>query len=413
MVKLNRDKLFPWLSLLHAKYMGSGRVRLLIEHFGTIDKVLKASVDNILQVKGFDRKIAESVHEAIQGKFDEEVEGEIRWAEHNGVKILIHSDEEFPTPLRYIPSPPALLYVKGEILPEDVLSVAIVGSRRATDAGRRMANKIANELAEAGITIVSGLAWGIDTSAHKGALKCKSGRTLAVLGNGLRFVYPKEHKLMYKQVSERGALITELFSRVAPDGRNFPPRNRIISGLTLGSLIAEAPSRSGALITAHYALDQGKEVFAIPGAVSNDMAEGNNQLIKECGATLITSAQDILNELEDQITYYRNELAGKISKVDKANIPPPSSKPKKEIILQSTPEQKPETKEEPKPQQEKSTDLSEDEGVILSALTDEPKHIDVICRELQWPISRVSSSMGLLELRGLVEREAGMRFRIL
>lgn len=421
MANLDRDKLFPWLTLMRAKFMGSGRARMLVERFGTLEKALQASVDELASVRGFNMEMAQSVKEAAAGKYDQAVEKELHWVRREGVQILLYTDPGFPDPLRHIPSPPALLYVKGSILPQDILSIAIVGSRRATDGGCRMANKIAYELAEAGLTVNSGLAWGIDAAAHKGALRCKTGRTLAVLGNGLKFVYPKEFVSLYDQVSKRGALVTELFHDVSPDARNFPPRNRIISGLSLGTLIVEAPAKSGALITARYALDQGKEIFALPGALDNESAEGNNNLIRDSGAILVTSAADILRELEDKIVYYRNELSGNINRMPAA-IPSVSTKgntPLFDAISERRPPSKPQTQTEPetppapKPEPTKPPELSEDEGVVMSSLTYDPRHIDQICRELQWPIARVSSALGLLELRGLVEREAGMRFRIL
>ncbi|MBZ0255908.1 DNA-processing protein DprA, partial [bacterium] len=250
MSNLDRDALYPWLAILRAKFMGSSRARVLAEHFGSITAALNAPVDAIAAVPRFNEEMGRAVREAANGKFDDEIDRELKWCERNGVDVLIQSDPKFPEPLKHIPASPALLYVKGKILPQDLLAVGIVGTRTASDAGKRNANRIARDLAEAGITIISGLAWGVDASAHKGALKCKKGRTLAVLGNGLKFIYPKEHQSLYEQVFKRGALITELFPNVAPDKRNFPPRNRIISGLSLGVLIAEAPARSGALITA-------------------------------------------------------------------------------------------------------------------------------------------------------------------
>ncbi|MGC9326484.1 MAG: DNA-processing protein DprA, partial [Candidatus Hinthialibacter sp.] len=329
-MKLDREKLYPWLAILRAKYMGSGRAMLLHQHFGSIQKALRAPVEAIAAVPGFSREIGQAVHEAAQGCFDRDIDKELSWAEKEGVSISLYSDREYPPSLRHIPAPPALLYVKGSLRPEDILAVAIVGSRSASDGGRRLANKIACELAEAGLTIVSGLAWGVDASAHKGALRCKHGRTIAVMGNGLKFIYPREHSLIADQIVQRGALASELFYDVAPQGRNFPPRNRIISGLSLGVLIAEAPERSGALITADYALEQGKEIFALPGNVEKGISQGANRLIQESRATLITSADDILRELNDKITFYRNELEGKIPKID-LDIPPPilPHKPKK------------------------------------------------------------------------------------
>lgn len=420
MSQLDRDTLYPWLAILRAKFMGSSRARALVERFGSIELALNASVDEIASVPRFNEEIGRAVREAAQGKYDDEIDRELRWCERNGVKIMLHSDSDYPEPLRHIPASPAILYVKGKILPQDLLSVGIVGTRLASDAGKRTTNKIACELAEAGLTIISGLAWGVDASAHKGALKCKTGRTLAVLGNGLKFIYPKEHKSLYEQVFRRGALITELFHNVSPDKRNFPPRNRIISGLSLGVLVAEAPARSGALITANYALEQGREIFALPGTVDQWNAEGANKLIADSAAKLVTCADDILRELEDKIAFYLHEMKGEISKF----VPPPDEPP---IVIEE--EKAPETpapvkpitedKEEAAPLPAKpavapnpaALNLSEDENAILQKLTDDAVQIDALCREFGWPISRVSSALGLLELKGLADRLAGMRFR--
>lgn len=420
-MKLDHARLYPWLTILRAKFMGSGRAMQLQGHFGSIEQALHASVEAIAAVPGFSRDIGLSIQDAAQGKFDREVEKELHWAEKEGVSILLFSDPEYPHPLRHIPAPPALLYVKGKLKIEDLLSVAIVGSRRASDGGRRLTGQIACQLAEAGLTIVSGLAWGIDASAHMGALRCKQGRTLAVLGNGLKFVYPREHATLSDQIVKRGALITELFHDVSPQGRNFPPRNRIISGLSLGVLIAEAPERSGALITADYALDQGKDIFALPGNVERGISPGTNLLIQESRATLITSADDILRELQDKITYYRNELEGKIPHVDLGYYPP---RPRRTIAPIATPESPcptpPETIPAPSITVDRTTapkkmeiPLSEDEQNVLGMITREAQHIDAICRKIEWPIARVSSALGLLELKGVIERESGMRFRLL
>ncbi len=418
-MKIDRDKLYPWLAILRAKYMGSDRARRLVEHFGSIEKALHAPPSAIAALPGLSGQIGQAVHEAAQGKFDAEIDKELTWAQKEGISILLPSDSGYPPLLKYIHSYPAVLYVKGKLLPQDILAFAIVGSRRASAAGRRRTNTIANELAEAGLTIVSGLAWGIDAAAHKGALKCKSGRTIAVMGNGLQFIYPREHTLLADQIVKRGAIVTELFYNVSPQGRNFPPRNRIISGLSLGVLIAEAPEHSGALITANYALEQGKDIFALPGSVDEDTARGCNKLIRESGAKLVTSTKDILDELGDKITYYHNELAGNIPHIQSTepetiSIKEPKTQHESISIHESKPVEKPATSPSKPPAPEKpNIPISADEETTLKILTDEPKHIDVIARELEWPVSRVSSALGLLELKKLIERESGMRFRIL
>ena len=424
-MKLDRDKLYPWLAILRAKFMGSSRAMKLEKHFGSIRAALEAPVAAIAAVPGFSEEIGHAIRQAAQGEFDREIDKEFTWAEREGVSILLYSDPGFPHPLRHIPAPPAILYVKGQLLPQDILAVGIVGSRHATDGGRRMAGKIACELAEAGLTIISGLAWGIDAAAHKGALRAPNGRTIAVMGNGLKFIYPREHSLLAEQIVNRGALLSELFYDVAPQGRNFPPRNRIISGLSLGVLVAEAPERSGALITADYALEQGKEIFALPGDVERGISIGTNKLIQESRATLVTSAADILRELADKIIFYNNELQGKIPRVDLGPeiLEAAREKKSREAVLSRELAAAPREPQIPEPSlpsplspkpaapPRPAIPLEGDEQTIFAALTFEARHIDDICRELNWPAARVSSALGLLELKGLIERRSGMRFK--
>lgn len=412
-MKIDREKLYPWLAILRARYMGSGRAMALEKHFGSISKALHASPTDIAQallssdnqyITRHAKEVGESIKEAANGKFDKDIDKELKWAEKDGVSILIYSDPDFPFMLHHIPAPPSLLYVKGTLQQEDLLAFGIVGSRGASDSGKRQAGKIANELAEAGLTIVSGLAYGVDANAHYGALKCKSGRTFAVLGNGLSMVYPKEHKNLADQIVNRGALITELFHDVSPQGKNFPPRNRIISGLSLGVLIVEASEKSGSLITADYALNQGKEVFAMPGAVEPGTSPGTNKLIQDSAAKLVMNASEILSELQDKITYYRNELEGKIPRVD---IPPPPVSIKSDSAKKEVKQKEPDS---PKPQP--NVKLTDDEAFLCGHLSTNAKHIDELCREVGWTISKVSSVLGLLEFKDVIVREGGMKFRL-
>lgn len=209
-------------------------------------------------------------------------------------KISI-SDKDYPARLKNIYSPPVDLYIKGEFLPEDEIAVALVGSRKASQYGLELSEKLAYDLATRGITVVSGLARGIDSAAHRGALKAK-GRTIAVFGCGIDYIYPPENKLLAEQIQERGALISEFPDKLSPKPYNFPRRNRIISGLSLGVVVIEAARTSGALITANFALEQGREVFAVPGKVNSDTSEGVHRLLKE-GAKLVETVDDIIEEL--------------------------------------------------------------------------------------------------------------------
>jgi DNA processing protein len=236
---------------------------------------------------------------------------------------------------------------------------------------------------EKGLVIISGLADGIDTAAHKGALRAK-GRTHAVLGNGLKICYPRHNEELARQIRGSGALMSELPYDTAPLGRNFPPRNRLIAGLSLGVVIVEAAERSGALHTARFALEQNRDVFAVPGKITSDTSRGTNALIRDAGAKLVSRPEDILSELENQVEAYRRELA----------LGPPQSAPVARSPAPAAP-----------------ADLSPDERAVLAALSDEPIHIDELSRRLSVPTGRLSSLLAMLELRGLVERTAGTRFR--
>ena len=212
------------------------------------------------------------------------------------MKTLHFQDKDYPTNLRYVYQPPATIYLEGSIIAQDQIAIAIVGSRRATDYGLNNAERIGFELASRGIAVISGLARGVDSAAHRGALRAK-GRTIAVLGSGLNRIYPPENKKLAQEVAQNGALISEFTPDTPPHRENFPRRNRIISGLSLGVVVVEAAKRSGALITANFALEQGREVFALPGKVDSFTSGGVHDLIKE-GAKLIESTEDIIEELE-------------------------------------------------------------------------------------------------------------------
>ncbi len=217
-------------------------------------------------------------------------------SKENKTRTLSFSDKGYPTNLKYIYDPPPTLYVKGNILPEDNIAIAIIGSRRATYYGLKNAENLSFELAAGGITIISGLARGVDSAAHRGALKA-GGRTIAVLGSGLNIIYPPENEKLAREILQCGAVISEFPQGTAPLRQNFPRRNRIISGLSLGVVVVEAAKRSGALITANLALEQGREVFALPGKIDSFTSRGTHDLIKQ-GAKLVESAEDIIEELE-------------------------------------------------------------------------------------------------------------------
>ncbi|KPK98348.1 MAG: hypothetical protein AMJ95_04520 [Omnitrophica WOR_2 bacterium SM23_72] len=280
-----------YVSLNTVRGIGSTRLKRLLEVFGTPENILKTSSRHLAIVLGVGEKIALKVSSLKE----KDLQRELSLAKKLNLKIVTLEDEDYPKNLKYIPDPPIVLYVKGDIQREDALAVAIVGSRRATFYGLTQAERFSSELSERGFTIVSGLARGIDTCAHKGALKRK-GRTLAIMGSGFNHIYPKENRGLADEISKSGAVISEFSLDTPPLKENFPCRNRLISGLSLGVLVAEAAQTSGALITADFALEQGREVFALPGKIDSHNSVGTLSLIKE-GAKLVSCVDDILEEL--------------------------------------------------------------------------------------------------------------------
>lgn len=276
--------------------LGSVRIKALLEHFNEPERIIRASQKELSQVEGIGVKLAGSIIEQLQKiKIDEELKS----IEENNIKIVTILDEEYSKSLKEIYDPSIVLYVKGELPKQNDLSVAIVGSRRASFYGLSTAEKLGMQLAQLGIVVVSGLARGIDTSAHKGALKA-GGKTIAVLGSGLGNIYPSENKKLAEEISKNGAVVSEFPFNSSPLAFNFPRRNRIISGLSQGVVIVEAAKRSGALITANCALEQGREVFAVPGKLDSLTSSGTNKLIKQ-GAKLVQGIEDIIEELNIKV----------------------------------------------------------------------------------------------------------------
>jgi DNA processing protein len=295
-----------------------------------------------------------------------------------GVSVLTFGDRDYPAPLRQIDDSPILLYMKGRFIPEDKYAIGIVGSRNSSPYGREAAWKLSWDLASRGLTIVSGMARGIDTTAHKGALKA-GGRSLAVLGCGIDTAYPPENKELMDILSEKGAVISEFPLGTPPARENFPRRNRLISGLSLGVMVVEAAAGSGSLITAEYALEQGKEVFAVPGPITAANSVGPNGLIKR-GARLVQKADDVLVELAPLLRGFL-----------KADMPGKSA---------ATPSDPP------------GLEINEQEKAICKALCSEPRHIDLISRETGLAPQDLLGLLLGLELKGLVRQAEGKRFYI-
>lgn len=360
------EDVFYWLALSLSPGIGSILIKRLLEQFETPEAVFHASKKELLNIEGLGEKAAEAIR---RGPLEKAVEKELTLLKKLGGKLITLKDEVYPKRLKDIYDPPALLYVRGELKREDELAIAIVGSRKTSPYGRMVTERISRDLARQGVTIVSGMARGIDAVAHWGALS-EGGRTIAVLGCGIDVIYPHENRNLFTKMIDHGAILSEFPMGSPPEGGHFPKRNRIISGLSMGVVVVQASERSGSLITAGYALEQGREVFAVPGNIGAEGSRGTNQLIKE-GAKMVESSEDILEEILPQ---WRSE---------------------RETI--------PEVKDSKR-------DLSKEEEILYELLGETPLHIDVIIRESRLDPGKVSSLLLNLELKGLISQWPGKCF---
>ncbi len=364
-IDLTVDELSAHYALSDAHGIGVRRLRVLLSHFGSAQSILGASFKQLVEVEGIDKKTADSILQCRISSRDKEKAQRIK---QENVNIYHFLNENYPSRLKQIPKVPVLLYSVGKFTEADNQAIAIVGTRSSSDYGHRVTKELVNELVQYGFTIVSGLARGIDTQAHYTALE-SGGRTIAVLGSGLDTIYPQENTRLARDVAGRGAICTEYYLGTQPDAPNFPERNRIISGLSLGTVVIEAGNKSGAIITALTALEQNREVFAIPGRIDSKRSIGTNRLIKH-GAKLVQTVDDILVELTGQIQFQEGKT-----------------------VQQSPP-----------------VDLTRDEQQIYDALSDEPIHIDVLSQKLELPTSSVLTKLLDLELRAIVEQLPGKQF---
>ncbi|MFC1719184.1 DNA-processing protein DprA, partial [Candidatus Poribacteria bacterium] len=279
---MSTEDVSDWIALNMIPGVGGATFRRLVDFFGSPGTALKASLNDLNRIRGLTPAVCQYI---VDHRDKIPVERELEIVERRGCKIITIQNESYPSNLKAIYDPPQLLYVKGELLPEDALAVSVVGTRSATPYGKTVAEQFSNQMAARGVTVISGMAYGIDTAAHTGALD-GGGRTIAVMGNGLDVVYPARNLKLMERIIDSGAAVSEFPMGMKPLRNNFPRRNRVISGMSLGTLIVEAPKRSGALITADYALDQGREVFAVPGQIFSEMSGGTHDLIKQ-GAKLV------------------------------------------------------------------------------------------------------------------------------
>jgi len=362
---VDQESLKYCLALATVPDVGPLRFRSLLGHFREAREVFQAPERKLAELPQIGPRTAQQIKRFDRWDF---VEKQLSWADEIGVKFLTFDDGFYPANLKNISDTPPLLYMRGDLLPEDQKAIAVVGSRTFTSYGRKATERIVGHLAELEVTIVSGLARGIDAYAHRAALKA-GGRTLAVFGCGLDRIYPSENRTLAQEILSSGAWLSEFPLGTEPLGANFPRRNRLISGLSLGVVVVEAGEKSGALLTAKEALEQNREVFAVPGDITKPTSRGTNFLIKQ-GAKLVTGLEDILEELKG---------LGIKSEVKKAR-------------------------------EKRQLSLSSEERKLYEALGETPFHIDKLAEAIERKTSEVSATLLGLELKGLVRQLPGKRF---
>ena len=358
-----------WLALNFLPDIGPVIARRLISVFGNPENIFQMPGSELRKIEGLGENRVKSI---VGFKQWDVIHKEIVHTIKNNARLIAFNDEAYPEGLKRIPDAPLIFYVKGEIKDEDKYAIAIVGSRTPTNYGLQIAEKMAHKIAGYGLTVVSGMARGIDAASHRGALRAK-GRTIAVLGSGIDVPYPPENKGLMNAISSSGAVISEFPLSTKPNRENFPRRNRIISALSLGVVVVEATVDSGSLITVGYALEQGKEVFAVPGNITSKNSKGTNDLIKK-GAKLVEGAEEIIDELRPQIKGILKE---------------------DNLVAEKT-----------------LPEMTDDEKRFYNYLGNEPKHIDVISRENNISVNKTLSILLSLELKGVVRQTEGKNFVI-
>lgn len=364
--------------------LGTVRIKRLLDRFGSAEAVFNADLSDLAEVENISQKTAYSILDAVKDHKDLEFQYEeiLNKAQKLDIKILTINDDDYPDLLKRIYDPPIILYIRGKF-EKDILinSVGIVGTRKPSDYGKKMSEKFAEELSSAGISVISGFARGVDTIAHKAVLYNNNAKavTAGVFGCGVDVIYPPENKKLYEEMLEKGILISEYDISAFPDAVNFPKRNRIISGISLGTLVIESDIDGGALITARTALDQSREVFAIPGYITSKVSHGTNSLIKNGQAKLVENLEDILVEISNKLTGLRIDVNGK------QGIEP--------VV---------------------HPELNGNEKLIYDAflMTLEPLHIDAISEKSGLNISDSLVTLLNLEFKGCIEQLPGKRFRL-
>ena len=369
---MTRPELEPWLRLRAIDGVGDLTVLRLVRAWHSPEAVLRASRDELIQ-SGCSQQLADAIRRGPDGPARRSIERELIAIERGRIQVRSVLDPTYPRRLKMIADPPPLLYLTGALTEQDELAVAIVGARRATAAGRILTEELSHDLAALGVTVVSGLARGVDAAAHRGALAAQ-GRTIAVLGCGIDQTYPPEHERLRRQIEERGMVLSEVPVGAPPHSHHFPRRNRIISGLSMGVVVTEAAINSGSLITARLAAEQGREVFAVPGFVKEDTSRGTNALLKE-GASLIERAQDIIDAILPQL------------------------EPAVRLRLQPSREKN-----------EREDHLGKDEQLVYDTLSYDPFTVDDVIVTTGLSVSTVMAALLSLELRRRVRQLPGQRY---
>ncbi|MCP3676755.1 MAG: DNA-protecting protein DprA [Deltaproteobacteria bacterium] len=358
-----------WLALRMVKGVGRGTFRALLNHFGEPKRLFDSKGD--VNADGVSSQVISTIR---RFKGWDRVAAEILLLEREGVRVVTMADSEYPDLLKATHDPPPFFYAKGDLNLLSSQAVAVVGTRHPTHYGRRMSETLGRDLALAGVTVVSGMARGCDAAAHRGALSAK-GKTVAVLGTGINLVYPRENRRLYEEIGARGLLVSEFSMNTPPHHSNFPQRNRIISGLSLGVVVIEAPLRSGAIITANCALDCGREVFALPGEVTSVKSGGTNRLIRD-GAMVVESCRDIVETLS-LVAHSGSTPAAEMASDGAGQLP----------------------------------ELEVEEEAIVRLLTDEePLSVDGIIQKMGVPAQRVLGLLLEMELKGIVRQYPGKYF---
>lgn len=367
------NDLIPWFCLKSIPGVGNYTYKRLITHFGSPERVFAAGTQQLLAVEGVTEAIAGHI---THHQVPDTVHKNIETCRRKNIHVITLSDPSYPSLLRELPDPPPYLYVLGNLEP-DAACLSIVGSRNPTGYGRSMARQLSHDLAERGLTIVSGMARGIDTAAHQGALEA-GGRTCAILGSGLARVYPRENLGLSEKIAENGAVISEFPIFADPQAHHFPMRNRIISGMSVGTIVVEAARKSGSLITARLAAEQGREVFAVPGSIQSFKSTGTHGLLKQ-GARLIESAADVLDEISHMVD---------IQTISTEKEQAPADRP----VTKSSP------------------GVDTDETLVLRTLEYYPVHIDEIVRKTGLEPGKTAGILLRLELEGRISQEPGKYF---